>query len=79
MSVSDVQKESDWSLLNLNGHFDAFCDTLALLQQRAGLEATVLLRGKASTRTSVKPKPAGCRQRCPPRRCPCCCAPVKLR
>ena len=65
MSVSDVQKESDWSLLNLNGRSDAFCNTLALL------------RGQASTRTSVKPKPAGCRERCPPRRCPCCCAPVK--
>ena len=77
MSVSDVQKESDWSLLNLNGRSDAFCNTLALLQQCAGLGANELLRGQASTRTSVKPKPAGCRERCPPRRYPCCCAPVK--
>lgn len=49
MSAFEVQEEPDWSSLNLIGRSRAFCDTLALLQQCAGVDATVLLCGETGT------------------------------
>ena len=49
MSAFEVQEEPDWSSLNLIGRSSAFCATLALLQQCAGVDATVLLCGETGT------------------------------
>ena len=49
MPAFDVQEDPDWSSLNLIGRSSAFCDTLALLQQCAGVDATVLLCGETGT------------------------------
>ena len=49
MSAFDVQEEPDWSSLNLIGRSGAFRETLALLQQCAAVDATVLLCGETGT------------------------------
>lgn len=49
MSAFASQEEPDWSSLNLIGRSSAFRDTLALLQQCAAVDATVLLCGETGT------------------------------
>ena len=49
MSAFEVHEEPDWSSLNLIGRSAVFCATLALLQQCAVVDATVLLCGETGT------------------------------
>ncbi len=49
MASSNGPPEPDWSALNLVGRSTVFRDMLALLQQCAGVDATVLLCGETGT------------------------------
>jgi transcriptional regulator with GAF, ATPase, and Fis domain len=49
MAACDAQAEPDWGALNLIGRSRVFHETLALLQQCAAVDATVLLCGETGT------------------------------
>jgi transcriptional regulator with GAF, ATPase, and Fis domain len=49
MAACGAQEEPDWGSLNLIGRSGIFRETLAVLQQCAGVDATVLLCGETGT------------------------------